>query len=242
MGKFIDLTGQKFGRLTAIEVAGSTPTMGVLWKCLCECNQEVFVPSGQLRSGRTKSCGCLHKDLAKHQGIKHMKFGDRIRRIRALMIGRCYNKNNIRYKNYGSRGIFVCEEWLSKKFGLLNFYNWAIENGYRDDLTIDRIDNDGPYAPWNCRWATYEQQANNTRRNKIIEYNGEIRTVSEWSKITGINRSAIVHRIERGWSIEDTLTKSVRKMKNSKKPVENLVEVVEDSNLFGEEVLSEDGI
>lgn len=131
---------------------------------------------------------------------------------------------------------------MDKNYGLINFYNWSLSNGYDENLTLDRIDNNGPYAPWNCRWATWIEQANNKRNNRILEYNGEKHTIPEWSRITGVNIGAIKNRLKLGWDIEDALTKEVRKMKKKNKSVENPVEVVDDTNLFGEEVLPEDEI
>lgn len=123
------------------------------------------------------------------------------------MINRCYNERNQDYYKYGGRGIYVCEEWRDKKFGLINFYNWSIKNGYSDDLSIDRIDNDGPYAPWNCRWATKSEQANNRRSNRFLEYMGDKHTVPEWSKIIGISKSAIYRRLKKNLPINQVLQK-----------------------------------
>lgn len=123
---------------------------------------------------------------------------------------RCYNSNGKQYKDYGGRGIRVCDEWLDKENGFMNFYNWAMENGYREDLTIDRIDNNGNYEPDNCRWVSHKVQNNNTRRSHRITYNGETHSLTEWSKILNIKLSTLSNRINiKKWSINKAFEKSV---------------------------------
>lgn len=204
--KYKDITGMKFGRLTAIEkVEPRRPKSGTWWRCVCDCGEEVIVQASAMRSGNTKSCGCLHTEMNKRKrGVKSEEHGERICNIRDGMIRRCYNKNEPAYKWYGARGITVCDEWL-RHGGRRAFYDWSIENGYRDDLSIDRIDNNGPYAPWNCRWATTGEQSRNNRRNRIIEFNGESHVLMDWEKITGVKRETIAHRLNIGWSVEDAL-------------------------------------
>lgn len=117
---------------------------------------------------------------------------------------RCYNENETNYHKYGARGIKVCGEWLDD---FMAFRKWALSNGYRDDLTLDRIDFNGNYEPSNCRWATYIQQANNTRKNHLLTFNGETHTLTEWSRIVKIKRPTIERRINKyGWSVEEALT------------------------------------
>lgn len=169
MGKKKDLTGQRFGRLTAIEDTGKRKYSYVVWLCKCDCGNVTEVVSDSLRSGNTKSCGCLHDELAaerirkvkkkpKHGLSNHRLFG-----IWNGMKTRCYNKNNKNYADYGGRGIQICEEWLGD---FASFYDWAMSHGYRDDLTIDRIDVNGNYEPKNCKWATRAEQSRNQRRTK----------------------------------------------------------------------------
>ena len=107
-----------------------------------------------------------------------------------------------RNKSYYEKGIKVCDEWLDKETGFLNFYEWAMANGYRDDLTIDRIDNNGNYEPSNCRWVTMTEQANNKSTNRLITYNGKTQTAMQWAKKLGMNYSLIINRLNRGWSVE----------------------------------------
>lgn len=128
----------------------------------------------------------------------------RIHSIYKGMKDRCRYKTNDNYMRYGGRGIKVCEEWLSD---FMNFYNWAINNGYKDNLTLDRIDSNGNYEPSNCRWLTYKEQANNTRRNNYITYNNETHSLTEWAEILGIKRSTLSNRIvTKHWSIEKAFT------------------------------------
>ena len=130
----------------------------------------------------------------------------RLYRIYNGMRSRCENKNRKDYPRYGAVGINVCEEWKGEK-GFTNFYNWAIENGYQDNLTIDRIDGDLGYNPRNCRWATPSEQCRNKKNNHLIEYNGEVKTLKEWSEVAGLRKDTFRRRIiDYGWNMEDALT------------------------------------
>lgn len=170
MGKLIDLTGQRFGQLTVLERAENGNHKQPRWKCRCDCGKETIVFGHLLRNGNTKSCGCfsreLHGTLMKRSNLRH---GDcsgaetRLYRIWGGMKNRCYNSHQINYKHYGGRGIAVCEEWLHD---FTAFRDWAMSHGYRDDLTIDRIDNDKGYSPDNCRWVTMSEQRKNQRPRK----------------------------------------------------------------------------
>ena len=143
-----------------------------------------------------------NKNHYKH-GLSHT----RIDNIYKAIISRCYNENNNRYSVYGEKGINVCNEWLSDK---KKFFDWAFNNGYSENLTIDRIDPNGNYEPSNCRWVSCKVQANNKTNNRIIEFDGQSHTLAEWSDITGITVSTLWARLKRGWSVEDTLTKRIR--------------------------------
>ena len=136
----------------------------------------------------------------------------RLRDIWNSMHNRCKNIKSASYPRYGGRGIKVCDEWSDKNTGFYNFVNWSLENGYAEQLSIDRIDNDGPYAPWNCRWATPKEQANNTAKNVRITYNGKTHTASEWAGITGIKRKTILKRYHSGKSLDEVF-KPVQKEK-----------------------------
>lgn len=181
MGYQIDLRGQKYGRLTVIEFVGNDKHYNSLWKCQCDCGNIITINSNRLRTGNTKSCGCALTDCLRKRNFRHGLYFTRLHGIHSKMLARCYNPHNKRYKNYGARGISVCEEWRGDH-GFVNFYNWANENGYRDDLTIDRIDTNKNYSPDNCRWATYQEQENNRTNNRYVKVNGEIDTVANLAR------------------------------------------------------------
>lgn len=206
MAKAIDLTGQRFGRLVVIDRATELP--GVWWNCKCDCGNVAKIRSSQLRYGFTGSCGCLRDEMrTEHNKPVHGETNTRLYDIWRGMKKRCYVKNSAGYRYYGGRGITVCDEWIASYEA---FRDWAISNGYRDDLTLDRIDPNGNYEPSNCRWATYIEQENNRRSCHYIEINGVKLTVSQWARITNTPMSTLKNRIIRNGdekAVKITLTK-----------------------------------
>lgn len=156
-----DLTGQRFGRLVALECVGSSPSKRRLWNCVCDCGNTKVVSSGSLIQGNTKSCGCLQKEMRVKANIKHGDSRKRLYRIWKGMISRCECKSSTDYKWYGAKGVKVCDEWHD----YITFKTWAESNGYNEKLTIDRINPHMNYCPDNCRWATTEEQNKNRRCN-----------------------------------------------------------------------------
>lgn len=204
-----DIAGQRFGRLVAIEYLGKS-----LWLCKCDCGNTSTPKSWSLRSGTTQSCGCLHKEIVGKKSTKHGLGDTRIYSIWRNMKQRCNNPNATKYEIYGGKGIKVCNEWLDFN----NFYKWATENGYEDSLSIDRIDGNKDYTPDNCRWTTYQVQANNTTQNHYLTHIGKTQTISGWAEEIGIEQNTLNTRIARGWSVEKALTtKPINKLKRDKK-------------------------
>lgn len=206
-----DLTNQKFGRLTAIEnIPEKSDGTHTYWRCRCDCGTEVIVRTDQLTRGVTKSCGCLNRDKARDTCIKrntkHNLTHHPLYNIWAKIRERCEKKSSKAYTHYGARGIFVCKEW-SRDFE--PFYKWSIENGWHKGLEIDRIDNNGPYSPENCRWTTKLVQANNKTNNFRLEYNGQTHTLAEWCRELDLDYSLTLIRLRKlGWTVERAFTTS----------------------------------
>jgi hypothetical protein len=174
MGALVDITGQRFGRLTAIKRIG-TKQRSVLWLCECDCGNLFHAVARSLRSGNTKSCGCIHSEQLAKRNYENRIHGDVDSRLYGIWHGmkqRCCDPKRKDYKNYGGRGITICDEWVSDYAA---FQEWALKTGYDYNAgymqcTLDRIDTDGPYAPWNCRWVDAKTQANN-RKNENVRRN-----------------------------------------------------------------------
>ena len=201
--------GQKIARLTLLKEIPAC--RGRSWECLCDCGNKLTVNESLIRNGSVKSCGCLAKEYKSVGNVIHNLCNTRINKIYQGMKNRCSLKSSISYKNYGARGIKVCDEWLGEN-GIINFYNWAIANGYNDNLTIDRIDNNGDYEPSNCRWTTRLEQQNNTRINRWFEYKGERLTLSQITRKYNINISTFCHRLRRyNGDIDKCIIEPIRK-------------------------------
>lgn len=204
MPKSADLTGFRFGKLV---VTGRKVANGRgYWICKCDCGNETTARTDSLKTGHTSSCGCVGRIKRQEALRTHGCWGTRLYNIWHCMIQRCTNPTASSYVRYGGRGINVCTEWRNS---FEAFCDWAIENGYSDDLSIDRIDVNGNYEPSNCRWATMGEQANNRRTSNTITFKGETHTLADWAKITGIRRSTLVSRIASGWEIERVLSEEV---------------------------------
>jgi len=196
LSKAKDLSGMKFGKLTVLRRSSDTgggkkPT--VKWICRCDCGKVCTVPGGSLKTGHTKSCGCLH---TKHHGGRDEP---RLYNAWLNMRRRVNDPTNKRYASYGGKGVKICDEWQND---FIAFRNWAKANGYADNLTIDRIDNNGDYCPENCRWVDSYVQQNNTSRNRYIYVRGELMTMANAAKTLGLTYSTVQHRVERGQSVD----------------------------------------
>lgn len=206
--KRIDLTGKRFGRLTVMGQAAPSPSGKVRWRCLCDCGNYVDVFWCNLGRGNTQSCGCYHREFATKTKTVHGQRRSKLYGVWCSMKARCANPNQKSYPLYGGRGITVCADWLDD---FSAFYVWAMENGYKDGLTIDRIDGDKGYSPENCRWVTRKVQANNINTNVHVTYNGETHTLSEWADIVGSYEKRLWWRYKQGWPVEEILYGRKRK-------------------------------
>jgi len=205
-----DITGQKFNRLTIIKYLYTNHNYKPVWLCRCDCGNEKEILGESIKSGKTKSCGCRQLEA---KNIKHGKTNSRLYECWQHMKRRCYNKKMSNYKYYGRRGIKVCKEWRSN-FEI--FYDWAMKNGYKENLEIDRIDVNGNYEPNNCKWSTRKEQCNNKRNNYYIEYKRQRKTLTEWADILNIKVITLYDRLNKlQWTIEKALNTPV-KVRNKK--------------------------
>lgn len=203
MSNLIDLTGQRFGRLLVLKKGKMASNGQTTWICKCDCGTIKQIRGVHLKSGKIISCGCYHLERIKEtKHTTHGKTGTRIYNIWCLMKKRCGFEKSINYHNYGKRGIKVCDEWLNN---FNAFYDWAMANGYTDKLSIERIDNNGNYEPNNCKWATRQEQNNNTRRNRFIIVNGEKLTLAQISRKYNINKNTLWGKLNHNLPIEEIL-------------------------------------
>lgn len=186
---YVDLTGQVFGRLTVLERYGSTPNGSALWLCQCSCGNTTIQRTAVLRNGHVASCGCLQRE----SNLIHGQYDTPLYCSWECMKARCNNPHNIGYNNYGGRGITVCDDWNN----FVNFQEWALNNGYKEGLTIEREDVNGNYEPNNCRWATMQEQANNRRTCNMITYFDETHSLKDWCRILNLPYKLINDRMHK---------------------------------------------
>lgn len=211
MSKFIDITGKKFNHLLVFERLENAPGGVPVWKCLCDCGNYTTVRGKNLKNGSVKSCGCLQK-IPKN--ITHNMSKTRMYHIWSMMRRRCNDPKNHAYINYGGRGITVCDEWNGS---FEPFMDWALSHGYDDNLTIDRIDNDGNYCPDNCRWVKPEEQAQNRRRNWKIEHQGKTKNLKQWCDELNLDYKRTHNRLNQlGMTFEKAISMPVMAQKRNK--------------------------
>jgi len=208
--EYVNFIGKRYNHLLVIAFSHTGKDSQRYWKCKCDCGNSTIVNGGNLQSNNTKSCGC--NNYSKH--VTHHLSQTRFYRIWFGIKERCNNPKNKAYHNYHGRGIKLCERWLKfENFRDDMYKSYLIHYGkYRKlNTTVDRINNNGNYSPDNCRWATKYQQSNNLRNNVLLKFNNKVLTISEWSKITGINKHTIYSRLYNyKWTIDKALTKPVK--------------------------------
>lgn len=208
----MNLINQKYGKLFVVQKSNFSKKNNIMWDCLCDCGNKTKVSTANLNSGRVRSCGCLKSEKLSKRNITHNQRHSHLYEVWKSMKQRCYNPKLKSYKNYGGRGIKICEPWYND---FQAFYDWAYANGYSTKeqqnetkkLTIDRIDNNGNYTPDNCRWVTRKQQASNLRTTKLVTIKGETKCVADWCREYNIHRSTYDTRIRKGMPPEEALTK-----------------------------------
>ena len=207
MAHFVDITGERYGKLIAIRYVGRSNSKQSLWLCKCDCGNETTVRLSNIRNGHTKSCGCGEKENRnqfRNKSVrKHQESYTRLYRIWIGIKNRCNNHNDDHWPIYGKRGISVCEEWNQQ---YEKFREWALANGYDDSLTIDRIDTNGNYEPGNCRWVSNADQQRNKRNNRYYTYHGKTQLIPAWAEEFGVTDSTIRSRIRRGENPNDVFS------------------------------------
>lgn len=203
MKRIVPPIGERFGRLVCVGPAESRGR----WKFQCDCGSPVKETwHNPVRRGIVQSCGCLWRERVPGNNKRHGKTGSRIYRLWSMMLDRCQNPRNPKYIQYGGRGVYVCKRWKV-------FDNFYADMGDRPDgLSLNRIDNDGPYAPWNCEWATSTVQGRNKTNNRLLTLEGKTQSMSAWAEELSINKQTLSTRIHRGWSDKDALTIPIRKV------------------------------
>ena len=212
-----DYSGKRYNNMTVIKSVYEKEYKNgkcVFVECVCDCGNKKTVRISDLQSGRTTSCGCNKIKKSKQRNTKHSMCDSRIYRIWSGMKARCKYKSCEEYRNYGGRGVSVCEEWLNS---FVSFYNWSMSNGYKENLSIDRINVNGNYCPENCRWATTEEQSNNKRVNKFFNIDGENKTLMQICKEKGLNYRMVQSRIRYGWDKEHLFVGKLKKWKRLKR-------------------------
>lgn len=209
----IEWLGEKFGRLTVVDFTRPpSPSRGWYWVCECECGTIKTLCPRDVRAGKVKSCGCLHDELASVRATKFKYSVSENKRLYSIYNGikkRCYRESEPRYKDYGMRGIKMCDEWLNSENGFDNFVEWSLSHGYNDDLTIDRVDVNADYEPCNCRWVSLQTQQQNKRTTLWVEYKGERVQLRVLCKKHGLSYDTVHNRIYTlGWSVESAIDTS----------------------------------
>ena len=207
MSEIKDMTGLKFERLTIISRAENNKRGRAMWNCLCDCGKTKKIIGVTLRSGRSKSCGCIRSEMNTERLTVHGMTHSPENAVWRCMKQRCYNPNNKEFHNYGSRGIKVCDRWLE------SFNNFIEDMGERPTHkhSIERINNNKGYSPGNCKWATMKEQSRNKRETKFFTIDGIKKPLVDWCDTLGMKRSTVYERIRNGWPVEKALYEPIKK-------------------------------
>lgn len=204
-----DIRGNRYGRLTVIDYVGKDKSNHSMWKCKCDCGNEIVTAGYRLKDRTCKSCGCYRVEFSRQKATIHGMAFTRLHKEWDEMKYRCSSQKRKGAHRYFGRGIKVCDEWINS---FENFKEWALANGYDDSLTLDRIDNNKGYSPDNCRWADRIVQQRNKENNVVIEYEGVKKTLAEWAEDLGMNYGTLHSRLKRwNWDIEKAFKKPLRK-------------------------------
>lgn len=196
----MDLSGQRYVRLVALHPVEIRPNRHVVYACTCDCGSLIEASSSNLRSGHTRSCGCYNRDATSAANRTHGRSKTRLYGVWRQMMGRCYLSTAPNFKWYGARGIRVARRWHK-------FENFLADMGERPEgMTLDRVKVDKGYGPSNCRWATRQEQARNTRRNVYVTHNGRTQTISDWEREMGVQGDKFAKRLRRGWPVDRALS------------------------------------
>lgn len=203
MGKAIDITGARSGRLVAVRYVYTDKKKGNcrIWDCKCDCGETCLVPASMISCGRQESCGCAKLEASSRNIVAYStKHGLHKHPLYIKWKGmrrRCFTKTDSAYPRYGGKGITICDEWM--EFSV--FFDWCLSNGWKPGLTIDRIDNDKGYSPDNCRFATGTEQVRNRKKTVYLEYEGEKKPLTEWCEMFGLNKKTVYNRFHNyGWT------------------------------------------
>ncbi len=195
--------GKRFNRLTVLKLAGKNKHGHQLFECKCDCGKVVVIEGTAVKNNRTRSCGCLQRDVVKKRCTIHGMTKTKLFGVWTTMNQRCSNPNTVSYDRYGAKGIYVCEEW---KNDFVTFMNWSLKHGYRDGLSIDRIDNDKGYSPENCRWVNAYVQSNNRSNNRLMTLNGTTKNCKQWADYFGFNYKYFHEKCKKNdWNLEKVL-------------------------------------
>lgn len=203
MGQIRNLNGLRFGRLTVVGFSGLNKHRKATWNCLCDCGKSVIVVGASLTNGSTKSCGCYEIETKQERNATHGLRKHDLYKTWLNIKSRCYNSNNSHYKYYGKKGIGMCDDWRNN---FKVFYDWAINNGWKRGLSIERIDNNKQYEPENCKWIDISKQSQNrTTNHYVADKNGNVYTIAEISRKTNINVHTLYSCYNKHKSILPTL-------------------------------------